>query len=297
MEEQPPINNRARHYFSKDSPEMKNIFDVTRRGLDFNRDYTMMNPGKLTKYVNKHPGYSWNMNEDLDGDNENDIVLYNSYGEPVYFNGLHIGPNRKTRTMYNYYNATFKPEQPYTNMRMIDGKKNENYVSFTNIKQSLPQRPDKEIFKPIIKEIYDNCIENLYLNQASETEKKEVKLNVMRACPYTAFYAFIVKYCIKLIYANGNVNLLEDKNFLKQVNEKLKTLPRTDEIKQAFTQYFKEFVWPNVGNAWVANWFHGYLNKNVDEKQQATQQFVNSLIQEFKNNPNELANIKRLLRI
>ena len=132
MEEQVPINSRARHYFSKDSPEMKNIFDVTRRGLDFNRDYTMMNPGKLTKYVDKHPNYSWRNNEDLDGDGENDTVLYNSYGEPVYFNGLHIGPNRKTRNMFKYHNETFNPEQPYANMRMIDGKKNENYVSFTN---------------------------------------------------------------------------------------------------------------------------------------------------------------------
>ena len=40
-----------RHYYSKDSPEMKNIFAVTGKGLDFNRDYTMMNPGKLTKFV------------------------------------------------------------------------------------------------------------------------------------------------------------------------------------------------------------------------------------------------------
>ena len=297
MEEQPPINNRARHYFSKDSPEMKNIFDVTRRRLDFNRDYTMMNPGKLSKYVTKHPGYSWNMNEDLDGDGENDIVLYNSYGEPVYFNGLHIGPNRKTRTMYNYHNATFNSEQPDANMRMINGKKNENYVSFTNWKQSLPQRPDKEIFKPIIKEMYNKCIENLYLNKLSEEEKKETKLQVMRACPYTAFYAFIVKYCIKLIYANGNVKLLENKKFLKQVNERLKILPRTDELKQAFTQYFNEFIWPNVGNAWIASWFNGYLNKNDEEKQQATQQFVTSLMQAVNNNPNASTNIKRLLNI
>ena len=254
MEEQPPINNRARHYFGKDSQEMKNIFDVTRRGLYFNRDYTMTNPGKLTKYVAKHPNYSWSNNEDLDGDGENDTVLYNSYGEPVYFNGLHIGPNRKTRNMFKYHNETFNPEQPYANMRMIDGKKNENYVSFTNWKQSLPQRPDKEIFKPIIKEmfkpiikkIYNKCIENLYLNKLPEEEKKEVKLKVMRACPYTAFYAFIIKYCIKLIYANGDVKLLEDKKFLKQVNEKLKTLPRSDELKQGFNEYFSKFVWPNV---------------------------------------------------
>ena len=297
MEEQPPINNRARHYFSKDSPEMKNIFDVTRRGLDFNRDYTMMNPGKLTKYVNKHPGYRWSTNEDLDGDGENDTVLYNSYGEPVYFNGLHIGPNRKTRTMYNYHNATFNPDQPYANMRMIDGKKNKNYVSFTNWKQSLPQRPDKEIFKPIIKERYNYYIENLYLNKLPEEQKKEDKLQVMRACPYTAFYAFIVKYCIKLIYANGNVKLLEDKKFLKQVNERLKILPRSDELKQAFTQYFNEFIWPNVGNAWVSSWFNGYLTKNVEEKQQATQMFVTSLIQAFNKNPNASTNIKRLLNI
>ena len=297
MEEQPPINNRARHYFAKDSPEMKNIFDVTRRGLDFNRDYTMMNPGKLTKYVNKHPGYRWTTNEDLDGDGENDTILYNSYGEPVYFNGLHIGPNRKTRTMYNYHNATFNSEQPDANMRMIDGKKNENYVSFTNWKQSLPQRPDKEIFKPIIKEMYNSCIENLYLINLNEEQKKEVKLQVMRACPYTAFYAFIVKYCIKLIYANGNVKLLENKKFLKQVNERLKILPRTDELKQAFTQYFNEFIWPNVGNAWVASWFNGYLNKNDEEKQQATQMFVTSLMQAFNKNPNALTNIKRLLNI
>ena len=119
----------------------------------------------------------------------------------------------------------------------------------------------------------------------------------MRACPYTAFYAFIVKYCIKLIYVNGNVKLLEDKKFLKQVNEKLKTLPRSDELKQAFTQYFNDFIWPNVGNAWVASWFNGYLNKNDEEKQQATQIFVTSLIQAFNKNPNALINIKRLLNI
>ena len=297
MEEQPPINNRARHYFSKDSPEMKNIFDVTRRGLDFNRDYTMMNPGKLTKYVNKHPGYRWTTNEDLDGDGENDTVLYNSYGEPVYFNGLHIGPNRKTRNMFKYHNETFNPEQPYGNMRMINGKKNENYVSFTKWKQSLPQRPDKEIFKPIIKEMYDYCIKNLQLNNLNEEQKKEVKLKVMRACPYTAFYAFIVKYCIKLIYANGNVKLLEDKKFLKQVNEKLKTLPRSDELKQAFTDYFSKFVWPIVGKEWIALWFHGYITKNDDEKQQATNKFITSLKNAFNNNPNALTNIKRLLNI
>ena len=296
MEEQPPINNRARHYFSKDYPEMKNIFDVTRRGLDFNRDYTMMNPGKLTKYVKQHPGYKWTT-EDLDGDGENDTVLYNSYGEPVYFNGLHIGPNRKTRTMFKYHNDTFNSEQPDANMRMINGKKNENYVSFTKWKQSLPQRPDKEIFKPIIKERYDYYIENLQLNNLNEEQKKEAKLQVMRACPYTAFYAFIVKYFIKLIYANGNVKLLEDKKFLKQVNEKLKILPRSDELKQAFTKYFNEFIWPNVGNEWVASWFNGYLNKNDKEKQQATQQFVTSLIQAFNNNPNALTIIKRLLNI
>ena len=84
-----------RHYYSKDSPEMKNIFAVTGKGLDFNRDYAMMNPGKLTKFVQKHPGYSWKGDEDLDGDQKKDIVLYNSYGEPVYFNGLHIGRNIK----------------------------------------------------------------------------------------------------------------------------------------------------------------------------------------------------------
>ena len=296
MEEQPPINNRARHYFSKDSPEMKNIFDVTRRGLDFNRDYTMMNPGKLTKYIKQHPGYKWTT-EDLDGDGENDTVLYNSYGEPVYFNGLHIGPNRKTRTMYNYHNATFNSEQPDANMRMINGKKNENYVSFTKWKQSLPQRPDKEIFKPIIKEMYDYCIKNLQLNNLNEEQKKEVKLKVMRACPYTAFYAFIVKYCIKLIYANGNVKLLEDKKFLKQVNEKLKILPRSDEIKQGFNEYFNKFILPIIKQDWFNDWFHGYITKNDDEKQQVTNKFISSIIQAFNNNPNALKSIKILLNI
>ena len=119
----------------------------------------------------------------------------------------------------------------------------------------------------------------------------------MRACPYTAFYAFIVRYCIKLIYANGNVKLLEDKKFLKQVNEKLKTLPRSDELKQAFTDYFNNFIWPIVGNDWIAFWFNGYINKNNNEKQQAAHKFISSLKEAFNKNPNALTNIKRLLNI
>ena len=147
--------------------------------------------------------------------------------------------------------------------------------------------------------MYNKCIENLYLksNNLSEEQKKEVKLQVMRACPYTAFYAFIIKYCIKLIYANGNVKLLENKKFLKQVNEKLKILPRSDELKQAFTNYFNKFIWPIIGNEWIALWFHGYITKNNEEKQQATNKFITSLKNAFNNNPNASTNIKRLLNI
>ena len=147
--------------------------------------------------------------------------------------------------------------------------------------------------------MYNKCIENLYLksNNLSEEQKKEVKLQVMRACPYTAFYAFIVKYCIKLIYADGDNKLLEDKKFLKQVNEKLKILPRSDELKQAFIDYFNKFVWPIVGNDWIAIWFNGYINKNNDEKQQATNEFISLIKEAFNKNPDALINIKRLLNI
>lgn len=287
-----------RHYYSKDSPEMKNIFAVTGKGLDFNRDYSMMNPGKLTKYTQKHPGYTWRADEDLDGDQKKDIVLYNSYGEPVYFNGLHIGRNTKTRNMYDYYDSTFNPQQPFANMRTIDGKKNENYVSFSDWKEMKPQRPDKEIFKPIIKDFYDYCIENLYEKLASsEEEKKAIRLQAIRACPFTAFYALIIKYCIKFIYANGNIQLLEDKKFLKQVNDKLKTMPRSQELADAFTQYFNNFVWPNIGDAPVADWFNSYIKKNEQERQQACSQFAQNMSSALNSNPQALASIKSLLGI
>ena len=81
----------------------------------------------------------------------------------------------------------------------------------------------------------------------------------MRACPFTAFYALIVKYCIKFIYANGNIQLLENKKFLKQVNDKLKTMSRSQKLADAFTQYFNNFVWPNIGDAPVADWFKYFL--------------------------------------
>ena len=145
--------------------------------------------------------------------------------------------------------------------------------------------------------MYNKCIENLYLNKLSEEQKKEVKLKVMRGCPYTAFYAFIVKYCIKLIYANGNVKLLEDKKFLKQVNEKLKTLPRSNEIKQGFNEYFNKFIWPIIKQDWFNDWFHGYINKNDDEKQQVINKFITSIKEAFNKNPNALKSIKILLNI
>ena len=287
-----------RHYYSKDSPEMKNIFAVTSKGLDFNRDYTMMTPGKLTKFVQKHPGYSWKGDEDLDGDQKKDIVLYNSYGEPVYFNGLHIGRNTKTRNMYDYYNSTFNPQQPFANMRTIDGKKNENYISFTDWKEMKPQRPDKEMFKPVIKELYDYCIEHIYeVMGGTEEEKKSIRLQVMRACPFTAFYAFIVKYCIKFIYANGNIQLLEDKKFLKQVNDKLKTMPRSQELANAFTEYFNNFVWKNIGNETIVGWFDSYINKNEQERQQACSQIAQNMSAALSSNPQALASIKSLLGI
>ena len=42
--------------------------------------------------------------------------------------------NTKTRNMYDYYNSTFNPQQPFANMRTIDEKKNEknNFIILRN---------------------------------------------------------------------------------------------------------------------------------------------------------------------
>ena len=99
------------------------------------------------------------------------------------------------------------------------------------------------------------------------------------------------------IFLTEMVKLLEDKKFLKQVNEKLKTLPRSDELKQGFNKYFNKFIWPIIKQEWFNDWFHGYINNNNNEKQQVINKFISSIIQTFNNNPNALTNIKRLLNI
>ena len=146
--------------------------------------------------------------------------------------------------------------------------------------------------------MYDYCIEHIYEGAASsEEEKKSIRLQVMRACPFTAFYAFIVKYCIKFIYANGNIQLLEDKKFLKQVNDKLKTMPRSQELADAFTRYFNNFVLPIIGNAPVVGWFDSYVNKNEQERQQACSQIAKNMSAALGQNPQALTSIKNLLGI
>ena len=119
----------------------------------------------------------------------------------------------------------------------------------------------------------------------------------MRACPFTTFYAFIVKYCIKFIYANGNIQLLEDKKFLKQVNDKLNTMPRSQELADAFNQYFNNFVWKNIGNETIVGWFDSYVNKNEQERQQACSQIAQNMSAALGQNPQALASIKNLLGI
>ena len=82
----------------------------------------MMDLSKFNKYVENHPTFKWSGNYDLDSDRKNDIILYNQYGEQVWFNYLHIGNNTKIRQIYNYYDDTFNKQDPYYNFRRMYDK-------------------------------------------------------------------------------------------------------------------------------------------------------------------------------
>ena len=104
---QPAQQGQRRRRPLKYTPlRVNDMVDFTSNNLDVRHNLNFMNPhfvNNLIQNDERYQGWTFVDNQDIDGDNIVDSVLYDPQHQPVYFNGYYNIPNGRTIKKKNYY--------------------------------------------------------------------------------------------------------------------------------------------------------------------------------------------------
>ena len=125
-------------------PMLDNRLPSITKDYDIKRDLKLLNPIYVKRNViSKNKGWKFDNSKDIDHDEVNDAVVYDSKGNAMIFNGYYYQHPRLTRTLNSYYLQNPKAKyNDYDDMVNYAKKYNLNdmvSVCFNNAFNQLPQ--------------------------------------------------------------------------------------------------------------------------------------------------------------
>lgn len=154
-------------------PVDEGIYGRNKTGYVISHSSQLENPLYLNDYVKTkyHEGWTWRNDQDLDGDNKNDTVVYNAEGKPMVWNGYHYvrnapmldrevfmqNPDNEAKYGYSIKKYKWDIKSPFEKMLHNIAK---NY--YNQIKSGIEDGPQKKI---VLSDLSTNFIKS-FIKQA-----------------------------------------------------------------------------------------------------------------------------------
>ena len=241
---------------------MNRLFETTKSGLKVTHNNKYVNPAYIKDvFLPKHQGWTYRNDEDLDGDEINDVALYDDKNNLRIFNGYQFGPKNYMMEYQNYlqnpkttdfgFKSGFLPSRPKKN------KTEKPYADTVKIFVDATYNKFKELIKSA-----NNYALTMTFNNSGFKSKLTGYINHYVALPFILFgsngYEVNEEYLRSLIFAEKGSD--EYWAFLK--------LCKSKKLKELMVEY-KELINQAIGKIEEA------LFKIIDDKKVA---FIKSFL-------------------
>ena len=173
-------------YVKKYKSGMDNIFGITGQGFNISH-----NPNYLRKdyfdtvVASKHPDWTLSRNEDLDGDEHNDVVIRDKKGNIRVFNGYSLGSNKFALSKLDY--LTNPTTTDFTNQAFLDEYHKTHPQKAPRDYKAVIKRFVKILNKRIKKALKGNKEGMMYYNNSGFAGRMESILTRFGVLPFVLY--------------------------------------------------------------------------------------------------------------